>query len=233
APFAIEGLPAVPQAWTDPPGEPVVTLGGGSFDAVGAMAVDAHGFVFMVDGNVVRRFYPDGTLAETISGPINGSALNAPAGLALDQYRNLYIADTGNNRVVVLQPNFEDSRSGTYQAVFPNPMPAGAGLSQPSGLAIVPQRAVDDDEFLAVADTGNSRVQVFRINITGSASGTGFTNSIRATTAIARNITITALTTFGAAGNADDQFQKPVDIASDRNRRLYVCDAGLNRISRW
>src|SRR5262249_2380686 len=158
---------------------------------------------------------------------------DSPAGLALDQYRNLYIADTGNNRVVVLQPNFEDGRSGTYQAVFPNPMPAGAGLSQPSGLAIVPQRAVDDDEFLAVADTGNSRVQVFRINITGSASGTGFTNSIRATTAIARNITITALTTFGAAGNADDQFQKPVDIASDRNRRLYVCDAGLNRISRW
>src|SRR5262249_52685264 len=45
APFAIDGLPAVPQAWTDPPGEPVATLGGGSFDAVGAMAVDAHGFV--------------------------------------------------------------------------------------------------------------------------------------------------------------------------------------------
>jgi DNA-binding beta-propeller fold protein YncE len=236
APVAFDGLPGAPQAWLDPPGMPVGRLGGGSFAQTGSLAVDAHGFVFMIDGDVVRRFYPDGTLCETIGGPGTAITLNAPQGLALDQYRHLFIADTGNNRIVICEPDWLDAGSGRYIWVrdFGSSGTVAGQFAQPRGLAVVPQRVVDGEELLAVADTGNQRVQVFRITIASP------TEAIR--TRRLHNPTLVPLTAFGAPASGSSAtattpvaaaLWEPVGVAADRQRRLFVCDRTWHRVSRW
>ena len=78
------------------------------------VAVDAAGNIFTVDASVrVRQVYPNGLIA-TIAG--NGSRgysgdgglatqaqLNAPSAIALGSNGNLYVADTANNAVRLLQ----------------------------------------------------------------------------------------------------------------------------------
>ncbi len=229
APCALDGDPGPdPRAWTDPPRSPVGTLGGGSFDAVGPVAVDGHGFVFMVDGGVVRRFYPDGTLCETIPAPPSG-AFSTPGGLALDRNRTLFVADTGNDRVVVYTPDWLDGGSGRYVHLT-DVGSTGTGPRQfdhPAGLCVVPNRVVDGAELLAVADPGNHRVQVFGIDVLGADSSA----SLQAQRAF--SVGLSFVTQFGAAGSGAGQFQEPVGVSADRDRRLFVCDRQLHRVSRW
>ena len=236
APLAFDGLPGAPQAWLDPPGTPVGRLGSGSFVQIGPLAVDTHGFVFMIDGDVVRRFYPDGTLCETIDATGAGLALSGPQGLALDQYRHLFIADTGNNRIVVLEPDGLDGGIGRYIWVrnFGLGGVATGQFDQPRGLAVVPQRVVDGEELLAVADAGNKRMQVFRITIASP------TAAIR--TSRLHNPNLAFLTAFGAPASGSSatattpvaaELWEPVGVAADQRRRLFVCDRTWHRVSRW
>ncbi|HEX7243213.1 MAG TPA: hypothetical protein VF263_23210, partial [Longimicrobiaceae bacterium] len=221
APSALDGLAdALPHAWIDPPGTPVGTLGGGSFQAAGAVATDPHGFVFLVDGDVVRRFYPDGTLCETITGGFRN-----PGGVAVDQFRNLYVADTDNHRVRVFFPDQRNGGSDTYthHHTFGSRGAAPGDFDRPRGLAVIPAAAVDGEELLAVADTDNHRVQVFRIHVSGPSADV----SLRAQTI--SSVTPVSHAVVGGAG----AFTTPVAVAGDRQRRLYVCDSGLNRVSRF
>jgi len=82
----------------------------------GGLAIDKQGNVYISDmGNHrIRMIGPDaviGTIAGTGApdfdgdgGPALSAALNSPGGLALDKLGNLYVADTGNNRVRMLTP---------------------------------------------------------------------------------------------------------------------------------
>ena len=224
APSALLGEEAGPRAWIDPPGAPIGVLGGGSFESPGAIAVDPHGFVFIADGTRVRRFYPDGTLAETIAG-----SFGIPEGIAVDQFRNLYLADTSNNRIVVL--GLDDRQSGAGQYAFLHALGrTGSGngeFRRPTGLAVVPERTVDGEELLAVTDSDNRRVQLFRIEVRRTATN----RSIRAQTT--SGIRLHHFTSFGTSGAAAGEFQQPVAVAADRQRRLFVCDRQLHRVSRW
>ncbi|MBI2964927.1 MAG: hypothetical protein HYY34_01840 [Chloroflexi bacterium] len=227
-PYARDLPQPVPlRAWIDPPGAPVGVLGGGSFQAVGPLAVDHHGFVFMIDGAVVRRFYPDRTLCETIPDPATGATFTAPAGLAVDEYRNLFVSD--GNRILIHRLESEDGplfgagfRRGRYRqtgSIGTAAPGATPGLfNNPRGLAVVPVRAAGHPELLAVADTGNHRIQVFQIAVfSGPFPG----------------VFLTPLTQFGVAGSGPAQFQEPVGVAADRQRRLFICDRANHRVSRW
>ena len=71
---------------------------------------------------------------------------NSPSGVALDSKDNLYVADTGNNRIQKIQPDGNITVIGNF----------GHGLGefhQPSGIAL------DSKDNLYVADTENSRIQ--------------------------------------------------------------------------
>ncbi|MFC5865600.1 MBG domain-containing protein [Acidicapsa dinghuensis] len=72
------------------------------------------------------------------------SLLNAPAGVAVDGSGDLFISDTGNNRVLELP-----SMGSGYGSLTPLPI---AGLNAPAGLAI------DGAGNLYVASYGNDRV---------------------------------------------------------------------------
>jgi sugar lactone lactonase YvrE len=121
------------------------------------LALDRDGNLYASDAldNWVVRYsggVPGSPVGLAMSGSGSGQVSN-PNGLAIDCRMNLYIADTGNNRILVV---------GTADAtMIPNTgtvvAAPGAGLNpaqvwRPEGVA------VDDTGNLYVADTGNNRV---------------------------------------------------------------------------
>jgi len=73
-----------------------------------------------------------------------GTGLNNPQGVAVDANGNVYIADTGNNRVLI-----ETLSAGTYTQTT-----VGSGLSFPGAVA------VDGSGNVYIADTSNNRVLI-------------------------------------------------------------------------
>lgn len=79
------------------------------------IAVDGAGNIFISDTSTrIRRVTPGGPIVTVGGGPVAGysgdgglatnAALNGPSGLAIDSKGNLYVADTNNNAVRMLQP---------------------------------------------------------------------------------------------------------------------------------
>jgi DNA-binding beta-propeller fold protein YncE len=133
------------------------------------MALDAAGnLIFCDTGNhVLRRILPNGTIetfagvgAPTYSGdggPASQAGLSSPYDIALDSTGAIYVADSRNNVIRLIQPD-----DGTISTVIGSGIagfagdrgPAGeARLRQPSGLALAP------DGSLWIADTFNHRVR--------------------------------------------------------------------------
>jgi len=101
-------------------------------------------------GNGLKSFSGDGSAAKA-------AQMNAPAGMTFDPAGNLYIADSGNNRVRMISP------SGTITTVAGTGAPGFSGdfgpataaqLNQPSSVAL------DSSGNLYIADTANNRVRV-------------------------------------------------------------------------
>ena len=130
-----------------------VALGTG-FNAPTGVAVDGAGNVYVADtGNsrIVEIPVVNGVLStsaqETLiaSGTsIAGMALSDPAGIAIDAFGDLYIADSGNKRVVYVP--YVGSWDWSL-AVTP-----GSGMTNPSAIAVDPSGDV------YVADAGNGKV---------------------------------------------------------------------------
>ena len=166
-----------------PPGAPVVTAAGNGaagglgdggpaptaqLDLPGACTADASGNLYIADtGNHrIRKVTPAGivsTVAGTGSqggsgdeGPATAAALNAPRGVAVDGSGNVFIADTGNNRIrMVASDGVIHNIAGSGAAGFAGD--GGAALSAllnaPAGLL------VDGSGDLYVADSGNNRIR--------------------------------------------------------------------------
>lgn len=102
---------------------------------------------------------------------VSASTFHAPYGVASDSV-HIYIADTGNNRVLVFN-SFPTSNGGSADSVLgqdsftrntandddqnnhPDDNPTGRTLSGPTGVAIA-------SSMLYVTDTGNNRVLLFK-----------------------------------------------------------------------
>lgn len=133
-----------------------------------ALAVDGFGGLYIADaGNHRIRFIaPNGTI-RTIAGTglpgasgDGGAAVSAqlmsPAGLVADFLGNLYIADTGNNRVLKI------GRDGVVNVIAGTSQAGYSGDSGPATAAQLnaPQAiAIDADGTIYVADTGNNRIR--------------------------------------------------------------------------
>lgn len=136
-------------------------------------------------------------------------ALRAPRGLAADEANRVYVADSGNDRVVVLQAATEHGN------VTLAPLYDIRGLSNPYDVAYsdggTPFTAGDD--VLYVADTGRNRVVAFALEASG-----------------ARRVA-----ELGDLGGGRGRFGGPMAIAAGRDASgntadVYVADAHSHRI---
>jgi len=131
------------------------------------------------------------------NGGLSASSLSNPNAVIVDNSGNVWVADTGNNRVLEFraplatgmaasvalgQPDFVSN--GTNQGLG---APTSATLSAPAGLQVT------DANALLVGDTGNNRSVVF----------TSFATGVNATTVLGQtNFTSNAANQGGAASAA-------------------------------
>ena len=134
-------------------------LEGREISTAGGVAVDSHAYVADTANHRILgwrdlRSLREGARADLVLGQPNlftGAAgyLSRPSGLALDSFGNLYVADTGHNRILRFPRPF-DTPTSTADLILAYP------FNQPTGIAIHAERG-----DLLVADTANNRVLYF------------------------------------------------------------------------
>lgn len=174
------------------------------------------------------------SLGQSGSGP---GQFSSPRGLALDEEGNLYVADTGNRRVQVFDPQgaylmsiadarFEGPRYvevDDFGRIYVSdasdrvhlfdgrgePLQSfGQPGSLPNQFSQIADLVVDSAGELYVVDSGNARVQRF---------------------SLLRGL----LSTFGDAGGETELLNRPQGIAVDAVGNVYVADAGRASILRY
>jgi len=150
----------------------------------------------------------------------NDQGLNLPTGLALDAQGNLFVADSLNGRIVRFPSPFNGGNfphadlvigQSDFSTHITDPTPVTMNL--PYGLAFSADRSE-----LFVSDAALNRVLVF-----GGASQP-FTNGMSATNVSGQQ------DFFSSGSGGGPNMTGPREIAVDSSNRLYVTDAGNNRI---
>ena len=146
------------------------------------VALDGLGNLYIADGRRIRRVGPTGVLTTVAGdaytraigdgGPGVLAQLDTPQGLAMDIPGNLYIADSGTNRIRRLAP------SGIMATVAGTGVQGSSGdgraavdavLNAPAGVA------VDGAGNVLIADTGNNRVRQIAGGVMRAVAGSGGT----------------------------------------------------------
>ena len=192
----------------------------------GEVAVDSSGDLFIADSrnHRIRRVDAATQVITTVAGngtkgysgdggPATGSELDYPAGVAVDSSGDLFIADTGNERIrrvdAATQVITTFAGNGTEGFGGDGGPATSAQLLTPEGLAM------DSSADLFIADVNNERVR--RVDAT--------TNII---TTVAGNGTVGFSGDGGLATNAE--LDVPAAVALDGSGDLFIADVDNGRI---
>jgi uncharacterized protein (TIGR03437 family) len=170
---------------------------------------------------------------------IEGRELQFPQGVAIDTSASppiIYIADTGNNRVLGFQYNTQLTAGAVADLILGQPdrytnLAGGPGTALSTGLKIPTGLAVDSTGNLYVADTGNNRVLRYPKPFSQPA-GYQFPDFIL------------GQTSFSSTGNSggvspntlslyNGSFLGRTGLAFDSSGNLWVSDTGANRVLRY
>lgn len=190
----------------------------------GALAVDGAGRIYIADtdNHRIRRVESDGSLT-TIAGTgtpgaggdggtATSAQLNQPSGIAVDGIGRVFVADTGNHRVRMI----DESGRITTIAGTGEPGFSGDGAAILVPLAAPHGVAVDGLGRLYIADTENHRIR--RIDIDGGL------------------VTVAGTGSAGAAGDGgpaiDAELASPLGVAVDIQGRVLVADTLNSRVRR-
>ncbi len=178
---------------------------------------NSTGIISTVAGDGNPSFSGDG-------GAATSATINQPNGVAIDGAGNLYIADTGNNRVrmVSAATGIITTVAGNGQIgdsnnnnVGDGAAAAAANLNQPYGITL------DASSNLYIADTNNHRIREVK-------AATGIISTIAGTGAIAGN------GDGGYSGDGgpaiDAQLNYPYAVAFDATGNMYIPDSRNNRV---
>ncbi|HEV2446758.1 MAG TPA: IPT/TIG domain-containing protein, partial [Candidatus Sulfopaludibacter sp.] len=199
------------------------TAAAAQLNAAGGVAVDPAGNVYLADtlNHRVRKIAPSGVIT-TVAGTgvagysgDGGSAANAqingPVGVAADAFGDVFIADTGNNRIrKVTNTGIIYTVAGNGNAGFFGDGGLGpfAALHAPQGVA------VDAAGNIYIADTANQRVRM-----------------------ATPTLTIQTIAGSGLAGFSGDgapainaQLNSPAAVALDSAGNVYIADRDNGRI---
>ncbi len=202
------------------------------FSLPGGLAVDNSGGLYVTDSlnNRVLYFTAGSTTATRVygqggsfttnaanNGGINANSLYTPSGLALDSSGNLYVADSGNNRVLYY-PSGSTTATRVYGqgGSFSSNSENNGGISANS-LYYPSVLALDSSGDLYVADSQNSRVLYFPA---------GSTTAVRVYGQL--GYFISNLPNIN--GVTADSLGYVFGLALDGSGDLFVADSGNNRV---
>ena len=174
------------------------------------------------------------------SGGSSSGQFNNPYGVAVDGSGNVYVADTGNNRIQKF------TSGGAYVTQWGTAGSGNGQFSNPYGVA------VDGSGNVYVSETINNRIQKFtssgvwltRWGSSGSGNGQfssphgvavdGSGNIYVADSSNNRiqvfDSTGAYVTQWGSGGSGNGQFNSPRGVAVDSSGKVYVADSGNKRI---
>lgn len=221
------------------------------FHSPADLAVAPDGTVYVADtlNHVIRKIAVDGTVStlnsaskrvvelspgnvepagDFLDGPLETAKFNEPSGICLDAKGNLYVSDTGNQRIryIDLQQKTVTTVAGqTITKYAPNSLyiegsykdgdAATAQFQFPRGLALTA------DGGLVIADSMNHVIRYLQDGKVTTLTGT-----------LAAPQTDTDNSTAPAAPPSSP-FQLPVDVAVDRNGTIWVVDSFSNTLMKF
>ena len=158
-------------------------------------SVGKKGDVTVIAGVNGRQGFADGDAASSL--------FNAPVGVAVAADGKIYVADTYNDRIRVIENGKVTTIAGSQKG-FSDGLGEGTKFDTPSGLAIWQDK-------LLVADTGNRRIRVVEADgRVWTLAGNGDSDVVD-----------------GSLYSAS--FFHPTDIAVDRNESIFVTDGNAIR----
>ena len=186
------------------------------------VAVDAAGNVYIADttNNRIRRVDAAGTITTVAgngvaaysgdSGPATSASLSSPYGIFVDTTGKLYIADSNNNRIRMVDT------SGNISTIAGGGASLSEGAPATSAQLNFPTRALlDSAGNLYIADTNNNRVRKVVSGIITTVAGNG------------------AADFSGENGPAiGASLSSPWGVAVDTAGNIYIPDSGNNRLRR-
>ena len=194
--------------------EPKVFVEG--LDTPSQIAFDVKGGLFVADSgsHTIKRISKDGKVeliagVENESGYRDGDAksalFNAPIGLAVFGEK-IYIADTYNDRIRVIEKGVVTTLAGNSQGFADDLTGTNAKFDTPTGLAVW------TDGRLLVADAGNRRIRVVESDgKTWTLTGSG------------REVLKDGIL-------SEAEFVQPTAITVERRGRIYVADGNAIRV---
>jgi sugar lactone lactonase YvrE len=231
-----------------------------SFYAPYSLGVDSARNVYVADtyNHRIRKITPEGVVTTLAGSGVESfadgtgaaAAFSRPYGIAVDSTGNVYVADTGNNRIRKVTPGgVVTTLAGSGNMAFADGIGAAAAFNLPHGIA------VDSSGILYVADTHNYRVR--KVTIVGqdvrvttfagngvmsfaSGIGTGASFNIfyaltvdsfgNVFVADTNNNKIRGITPMGVVDTFMDGIIFPQGITVDSSGNMYVSDTINNRI---
>jgi sugar lactone lactonase YvrE len=215
-------------------GHPDFTSSGSATTSTGltapsAVAFDPSGNLWVADwgNNRILEFKAPFTTGEAASlvigqtdftrsgGRTTSAGLAYPSAVAFDSSGNLWVADSGNNRILEFEAPFTAGEAASLLMGQPDltsnaSATTSTGLNNPTGLAF------DSSGNLWVADSGNNRMLEFKAP---------FTTGEAASLVIGQ----TDFTSSGSATTSTGLFY-PSAVVFDSSGNLWVADSGNNRI---
>ncbi len=219
---------------------------GSTLNGPAGVAVDSAGrlYVTVPADNRVLIFPPSGGSAVNVLGQTDFTTTRANSGAApqassntlaspndvrVDGNGNVYVADSGNNRVLEIPPNSRSAVQVWGQGDFSS---NGVNQVKPGGLRAPDHAAIDYSQqpfALYVSDTANNRVLVWR-------DATAFRSGDSADLVIGQPDLRSGTANTDSRGSSNPSIitlAAPNGVAVDASGNLWVADTGNNRVLRY